>query len=120
MHDRLRTTRRTVLRTALGGATLAALAACVQPPPPPTQAPKPAAPTAAPAAEAPKSAQGVTLRVLTQEFFMDTMYMPASTLYNAENQGKVFVRMETAPDGWETKIIQMVKEKNILWNGYGY
>jgi maltose-binding protein MalE len=122
MMDRPRVTRRAVLRTSLGAAATA-LAACVQPPPPPTQAPKPAATPAQPAqpaAEAPKTGQGVTLRVLTQEFFMDTMYMPASTLYNAENQGKVFVRVETAPDGWETKIIQMVKEKNILWNGYGY
>ena len=118
--------RRKLIGTAVGVAA-AGLAGCIAAPPTPTVGQKPAAAvapasTAAPAAApvAAKSAEAPTIKAVTGEFFMDTMFLPSSAVYNSENQGKVFVKMESSPDGWETKIIQMVKEKNVIWNAYVY
>jgi hypothetical protein len=107
------------------GAAGAALAACGAPAEPakPTSAPAadskttPAGATAAPAA-APAAATAASIRVLTAEFFYETMVLPATAIFNDAQQGRAFVKVEKAPEGWVTKVASMVKDKNVLWSAY--
>lgn len=103
-----------------GVATAGALAAC-QPAaaPSPTAAPQPAAKEAAAAPTvAPASKGGVTVRVLTAEFFYEPMILPATAIFNEQNQGRAFVKAEVAPEGWVTKALQMVRDKQVIWEAY--
>lgn len=55
---------------------------------------------------------------MTAEFFFDTMIVPPTDIFNQKNQGRAFVTPEKAADGWVTKAIQMVRDKNIIWSSY--
>lgn len=129
-------------RTSVAGAGLAAtgiLAACGQasaPPAPaagaspavaptaskpasaPTTAPAAAPTTAAAATQAPAKPGVANIRVLTADFFYDAMVVPATNAFNDEHQDTVSVRVEKAPDGWVTKALAMVRDKNVLWSSY--
>jgi hypothetical protein len=120
-----RLNRRTVLRGLAGGAAGAALAACGGAPATsgsPTTPDKAASPAAdakaAPATAAPAAAEVATIRVLTADFFYDAMVLPATAIFNDANQGKTFVKAEKAPEGWLTKVVAMVRDKNVLWSSY--
>lgn len=39
----------------------------------------------------------------------------ATAAYNKENEGKVVIELEEAPDGWETKALAMIRDKNLRW-----
>ncbi|MDP2953003.1 MAG: twin-arginine translocation signal domain-containing protein, partial [Chloroflexota bacterium] len=41
----------------------------------------------------------------------------ATENYNQQNRGKVRVQCDPAPDGWETKVREMVKANNVQWAG---
>jgi ABC-type glycerol-3-phosphate transport system substrate-binding protein len=110
---------------ALGAAGIAACAPgaapTAAPAAKPTTAPaaaaeptKPAAPVAAPVTKA----GGATIRVLTADFFYEPMILPATAVFNDAQQGKVFVKAEKAPEGWDTKVRQQVRDKQVIWNSY--
>jgi ABC-type glycerol-3-phosphate transport system substrate-binding protein len=105
---------------ALGAA--AGLAACA--PAAPTPAPAAKTTTAASEAAKPQAAApsttggGKTIRVLTADFFYETMVLPATAVFNDANQGKGFVKAEKAPDGWNTKALQQVRDNQVIWSSY--
>ncbi len=122
--------RRAFLRrsAAIGGGVAATgvLAACggAATPPAPTAPPvapttaSALAPTAAPAPATTAKAGVATVRVLTADFFYDAMVLPATAIFNDEHQDTTFVKVEKAPDGWVTKALAMVRDKNVLWSSY--
>lgn len=117
--------RRTLLRGLATGAVGAAVTACggtSSTPPQPTTGAATAAPavksTAPAVAGSPAAGGQATIRVLTADFFYETMVLPATAIFNDANQGRAFVKVEKAPEGWVTKVAAMVRDKNVLWSSY--
>jgi maltose-binding protein MalE len=125
--------RRGIIRRGVGlaGGVVAAgaLAACGSNAASPTAPSAAAAPTAAAptAAQQSQSAPNPTpaastglkkIRVLTADFFYDAMIVPATASFNNQRQGDVYVTVEKEPDGWVTKVIQQVRDKNVIWSAY--
>jgi maltose-binding protein MalE len=75
-------------------------------------------PGGAPAGQT-EATQGVAdIRVLTSNTFLDAMVQPATDVFNEQNQGKANVKVEQAPEGWDTKTLAMVREKSVLWSSF--
>ena len=104
---------------AVAGAGI--LAACQQAPAAPTAAPTAAGQTQnqSQPAPTPAASQGMKkVRVLTADFFYDAMILPSTAIFNNDRQGDVYVTVEKAPDGWVTKVVQQVRDKNVIWSSY--
>jgi maltose-binding protein MalE len=98
-----------------------ALAACSAPAATPTAAPTAAAPAAATAAPAPTPAPSNTLRkvrVLTADFFYDAMIIPSTAQFNNANEGQIYITVDKEPDGWVTKVVQQIRDKQVIWSSY--
>jgi maltose-binding protein MalE len=109
--------RRGFIQRGLGAAgavaVTGALAACA-----PTPAAAPTAAAAGPAAT-PAPSQGLKqIRVLTADFFYDAMIIPATAQFNNANAGKVYVAVDKEPDGWVTKVVQQIRDKQVIWSSY--
>lgn len=112
---------------AIGSVSL--IVACSPPPTPPTAVPPKAAstvaaqPTAAtaqaPAAQAaPAASGGVVVPYLTELWNWQKLDMATATsTYNKQMQGKVQIKVDTAPDGWQTKVVEMARSGNLAWDG---
>jgi ABC-type glycerol-3-phosphate transport system substrate-binding protein len=109
----------------------------------PTEAPKPAAAeptkpaagaaaTSAPAA-ATKPAAGATpaaagaagagpkeIFTMVDKTWSDLGMKAATELFNKENPDLGSVTLEETAQGWETKVLQQVRDKNLRWSGHGY
>lgn len=58
------------------------------------------------------------IRVLTSSTFLDAMVQPATDVFNKQHQGRANVKVEQAPDGWDSKTLSMVRDKSVLWSSY--
>jgi len=58
------------------------------------------------------------IRVLTADFFYDAMIIPATAQFNNANAGQIYVTVDKEPDGWVTKVIQQVRDKQVIWSSY--
>jgi maltose-binding protein MalE len=119
--------RRHFIRRGIGAAgavaITGALAACTPSPAAPAAAPTAAATAAATSAAAPAAtpapSQGLKkIRVLTADFFYDAMIIPSTAQFNNANEGQIYVTVDKEPDGWVTKVIQQIRDKQVIWSSY--
>jgi hypothetical protein len=73
---------------------------------------------AAPSGQDAASKEVANIRVLTSSTFLDAMVQPATDVFNQQYQGKANVKVEQAPDGWDSKTLAMVRDKSVLWSSY--
>jgi hypothetical protein len=120
--------------TGAGGAAPAATSA----PAKPTEAPKPAgaatsapaatgAPAAAtkPAAAATPAAAGKPgapnqIYTMVDKVWSDLGMKAATDLFNKENPDLGQVTLEETAEGWDTKVLQQIRDNNLRWSGHGY
>jgi ABC-type glycerol-3-phosphate transport system substrate-binding protein len=58
------------------------------------------------------------LHYITQLWNWQKLNMATATdQYNINNRGKIRVEVDPSPDGWQTKVIQMIKDDNLEWDG---
>jgi ABC-type glycerol-3-phosphate transport system substrate-binding protein len=129
-----RLNRRVFLGASAAAAGLAALQACA-PAAAPTAtpaaakpaaapaAPAPAAPTAAAAAPAPatKARSGpVQVFTMVDKVWADVGMLDATLRYNEDHRNEVQVTLEETAQGWDTKVLAQIKDKNLRWSGHGY
>ena len=55
---------------------------------------------------------------MTADFFYDAMIIPAMAQFNNANAGQVYVTVDKEPDGWVTKVIQQIRDKQVIWSSY--
>lgn len=62
----------------------------------------------------------LSLHFITQLWAWQKLNMATATdQYNINNRGKVRVEVDPAPDGWDTKVVQMIKDGELAWDGHG-
>ena len=60
----------------------------------------------------------LVLRYVTQLWNWQKLNMATATdQYNMDNRGKVRVEVDPVPDGWQTKVVQMIKGDELQWDG---
>ena len=58
------------------------------------------------------------VRCITELWCWQKLGMATATdQYNINNRGKLRIEADPSPSGWQTKVIQMVKDDELLWNG---
>jgi maltose-binding protein MalE len=77
-----------------------------------------ATPGGAPASGGQTAGGVANIRVLTSNTFLDAMVQPATDVFNQENSARANVKVEQAPDGWDSKTLAMVRDKSVLWSSY--
>jgi ABC-type glycerol-3-phosphate transport system substrate-binding protein len=125
--------RRTFLGASaglLGAAALSACSAPAQPAAPAAQAPakpaesKPAdakpADAAKPAAPAAATGGGKQVKAMVQATWAELGMRDATAAFNTQMSGKVQVELEDVADGFEPKVLAMIKDKSVPWSAHGY
>jgi len=113
-------------RLLVGGAALAgaaALAACgADTATPPAAAPKAdAKPTAGSAPAVVGQASPKVVGALVQASWAESGMRAATAAYNEQIKDKGYsVNLEDTANGWEQKVLSMVKDKTLTWSGHGY
>ncbi|MCC6626924.1 MAG: hypothetical protein IT340_05910 [Chloroflexi bacterium] len=100
----------------------AAAAATTAPAAKPAEPTKPAAaaPTAAPAAK-PAAAAGGKVYILVDKVWADLGMTDAAKIYNDANKASgTEIAIEETAQGWDTKVLAQIKDKNLRWSGHGY
>ncbi|NCV02308.1 MAG: hypothetical protein EBV53_14160, partial [Proteobacteria bacterium] len=91
----------------------------------PTKAPAVAAPTAASAAApttaaaAPAAANNKII-TMVDKTWADLGMLDATVRFNQERADLGNVTLEETAQGWDTKVLAQIKEKNLRWSGHGY
>jgi ABC-type glycerol-3-phosphate transport system substrate-binding protein len=142
---RRRAVLRLASRLAAGAGAAGLLAACGGVPASPTAAPakpaaeptKPAAaaPTTAPAAKPaeptkpaattapaakPAAGAGTKVYILVDKVWADLGMTDAAKLWNEANKGGAEIVVEETAQGWDTKVLAQIKDKQLRWSGHGY
>jgi hypothetical protein len=128
-----KSSRRMFLGTSAGLIGAAALAACSAPAQPeskpaaPAATSAPAAPAAAPAkpAEAAKPAapaaeSAKNVKAMVQATWAELGMRDATAAFNTQMSGKILVELEDVADGFEPKVLAMIKDKSVPWSAHGY
>jgi ABC-type glycerol-3-phosphate transport system substrate-binding protein len=98
--------RRAFLKMAAVGATGAALAAC-------------AVPVGVPQAGGAPSAEGKLVRILLPSWATGEIPFDATAREFSEVNPGVRVEIQTAGEGWDTKVMAQIQEGNLEWSGAG-
>lgn len=61
-----------------------------------------------------------TVYTLVDKTWVDVGMGEATKKYNATNPGGPQITLEEVAEGWETKVLAQVREKNLRWSGHGY
>ena len=60
----------------------------------------------------------IVVNYMTQLWNWQKLNMATATdQYNINNRGKVRMEVDPSPQGWQTKVVQMVKDDELLWDG---
>jgi hypothetical protein len=87
----------------------------------PTTAPAAGATTAPAAAAAAKpGAAPNTIFAMVDKSWFDLGMKAATEAFNKENAALGQVTLEETAEGWQTKVLQQVRDKNLRWSGHGY
>jgi ABC-type glycerol-3-phosphate transport system substrate-binding protein len=121
--------RRTFIGAGVAATGAAALAACA-PAAAPTAAPAkpadkpaaaaPAAPTQAPAPAAAAKATDERIYTMVDKVWADLGMTDATIRYNDEHRDWPQITLEETAQGWDTKVLQQIRDKQLRWSGHGY
>ncbi|MCX5988439.1 MAG: extracellular solute-binding protein [Chloroflexi bacterium] len=126
--------RRRLLQQSGAVSISALLAACGEAAPQAPAAGKPADPTKAPAVAAPTAASAAApttaaaapaaannkIITMVDKTWADLGMLDATVRFNQERADLGNVTLEETAQGWDTKVLAQIKEKNLRWSGHGY
>lgn len=126
--------RRRLLQQSGAVSIGALLAACGEAAPQAPAVGKPADPTKAPAAAAPTAASAAApttaaaapaaannkIITMVDKTWADLGMLDATVRFNQERADLGNVTLEETAQGWDTKVLAQIKEKNLRWSGHGY